>query len=229
MSQNPKNQLQEYCQKRRLPLPVYDTKHMGPSHSPDFVSTVVFKLKRESDTFQRIKGEMKKKAIDAEKSAATLALMRLSDTKNKFTIQSGNPLTILWDMENVNAKEFFENNHIDGSSLNMIGFVTAHHPQSLIQYPFDKVVKINSHHRDSADMALVMYLSSSITQGHGGDYIIVTKDHFAASLDECVRNSDIVPGKNIREKNPEFKNPVVVQAHNVDHLIQLLNNHINHN
>lgn len=228
MSQNSKNQLQEYCQKRQLPLPVYDTKHTGPSHSPDFMSTVVFKLKRESDTYQRIKGEIKKKAIEAEKSAATIALMKLSDTKNKFTIKSDNQLTILWDMENVNAKEFFENNYIDGSGIKTIGFVTAHHPQSLIPYPFDKTVKINSYHRDSADMALVMYLSSSITNGRGGHYIIVTKDHFAASLNECVKNNDIFPlNKNIENKPNLF--PYVTQARSIDHLIELLDEHCSHN
>lgn len=229
MSTNPKNQLQEYCQKRKVPLPVYDTKHYGPSHLPEFISTVRFKIFNNDDVFNKVAGEKKKRAVDAEKSAAEMALLKLVKTKRKFSIRLGNPLTVLWDMENINAKEFFENNHLDGSGLEMIGFATAHHPQSLIPYPFDKTVKINSHHRDSADMALVMYLSSSIANGRGGHYIVVTKDHFAASLSECVSNNDIVPLEEIKKNKPNFIKPYVAQAHSVDHLVNLLEEHCSYN
>jgi dsRNA-specific ribonuclease len=37
-----KNQLQEYCQKNRLNLPVYETQQSGPSHLPLFTVNGVY-------------------------------------------------------------------------------------------------------------------------------------------------------------------------------------------
>lgn len=228
MSENPKNLLQEYFQKRKLPLPIYDTKQTGPPHLPNFVSTVKFTLGTytNDDQYQKIQGETRKKAVDAEKSAAEIALQEITKYKRNFIVRDNNLLTILWDLENVNAKNFFENNSLNGSGLETVAFVTKYHPQASMSYPFTKLITIDSQHRDAADMALVMYLGSSITCGRGGSYIVVTQDHFATSLHTCVaKHVDIIPYKQINKNNSGFIEPTITQAQTVNHLVQLLDKH----
>ncbi len=66
-----KNALQEWLQKRRLPLPVYETKIIsGEDHRPVFSSTVTLQNRK-------IEGEKCSRKIDAEQSAASIALALL--------------------------------------------------------------------------------------------------------------------------------------------------------
>ncbi|XP_047939121.1 uncharacterized protein LOC125186728 isoform X2 [Salvia hispanica] len=71
-----KSQLQEYCQKIRLTMPVYESIKEGPSHVPVFKSTVVVNNAR----YVSLPGCYNRKA--AEQSAAEVAILALAKSNN---------------------------------------------------------------------------------------------------------------------------------------------------
>lgn len=59
---NPKNSLQEYCQKRGLPLPTYECMQNGPSHSPEFLATATVIAEGQAITTRSVSGKTRKEA-----------------------------------------------------------------------------------------------------------------------------------------------------------------------
>ena len=71
---NPRNRLQEICQKRRWPMPRFEVTQTGPSHAPDFEATVSLDVKGAARRAGPCKGRSRKEAEMAA-SAALLATL----------------------------------------------------------------------------------------------------------------------------------------------------------
>ncbi|KAI3760748.1 hypothetical protein L1987_51147 [Smallanthus sonchifolius] len=69
-----KSRLQEYAQKAGLTTPIYHTTKEGPSHEPEFRSTVVVN----EESYHSLTGFLNRKA--AEQSAAEIALIEIAKT-----------------------------------------------------------------------------------------------------------------------------------------------------
>ncbi len=200
---NPKNQLQEYCQKRGLVLPKYHTKRVGGEpHNPEFQSEVTLNEIYISGDITRsdsgvndnhiiVPGDTCGSKKQAELSAATFVLDMLEHIKTQNTkhYQTGENIYIYIDIENVHIGDFLEHHKFHGNFY-MTGVATANHPAIKKISQGIKLRTINSDHKDAADTLMIYDIGLCIERGYSGTYIIVTKDHFAASLCEII-NSDL--------------------------------------
>lgn len=192
-----KNKLQEYFQKRNLPVPVYDTQKVGGQpHNPEWVSTVVIDSKRYSSNTQS-------KKILAEQDVAEMILCMLENEEVKTSKKEIEPLTfiepsvldeikdrkkiILVDLENCpQASEVIE---IPKDTV-IIGVIGHCHNLAQRSLPFYKCV-IPSAMKDAADHALTFlagYISRNI---EGQDIYLVSRDHYAEITTLCLREMGI--------------------------------------
>jgi ribonuclease R len=74
-NQNPRNRLQEWCAKRRFPLPVFEVTEHGPPHDRTFKAVVTLTIEGRSRSSQPVPARSRK---DAEKAAAAAMLATLT-------------------------------------------------------------------------------------------------------------------------------------------------------
>ena len=187
---NPKNQLQEHCQKRGLELPKYKTKKVGgESHQPEFRSSVTM---NEMNMMTECEGDVFSSKKHAELSAASHMLDRLEHIKTQNTVIYDNTeedIYIYIDIENIHIGDFMEHHNFHGNFY-ITGVATANHPAIKKISQGIELRTIKSDHKDAADTLMIYEIGLCIERGYNGTYIIVTKDHFAASLCEII-NSDL--------------------------------------
>lgn len=170
-----KNQLQEFCQKHKLCLPIYNTM----SNKDGFKSevTIVYNNKQYiTDGTSRTKKK-------AEMNAAQTMISIIDDIVNEHSTYynySGG-VTVLVDMENVHMGNFFVHNKF-GSEFKFIGFATENHPSIKVAPPeLNEILTINSDRKDACDILMIGYAAREI-DNIDGDIIILTKDHFGPGL-----------------------------------------------
>ena len=87
-----KNQLQEYCQKNKLTLPLYKSWSIGESHKLQWSSTVTIKLNNKDITLESTVPSNSK--TGAERQAAVLMMQYIKSIKNNSSLISRNDETI---------------------------------------------------------------------------------------------------------------------------------------
>lgn len=187
---NPKNQLQEYCQKNGIKLPEYNTCRIGgEAHCPEFESFV------EIEGFDTVFGEIKNSKKQAGLSAASVMLGIINQHHNENIKYYTNPtpkpygVHIYIDLENIHMGDFMDH-HKFGEGMYVIGVATTNHPSLRTVSPDINLLTTESDHKDAADTLMIYDIGKSV--GHDSDTcIIVTKDHFAAPLVEILQSQHI--------------------------------------
>ncbi len=177
-----KNQLQEFCQKKKLRLPTYDTKRVGgSSHQPTFISSV--EIQYNNDTY-RSGGSVCGSKKAAEISVAKEMLEQLDNILIQETQHYGvseGDIHVLIDMENVHMGDFFEKRKF-GEGIRFMGFATENHPSiRVVSDQLDVIETIKSDRRDACDI-LMIGCAARLADTISGEMIIVTKDHFGQGL-----------------------------------------------
>lgn len=191
MSANYKNQLQERFQKRKLPLPTYDTITNLSNKVPRFISRLTL------FDGQVFIGEQTNRKIDAEQSAAEKALENMlekSEEEEVSNVIKYNPLDfnsihqpntltyILVDYENCNKIGDLELYIKDRKDIKMI---------TTCAQGFGKKGDVNVVIRSSISDANDHYISFLIGQLISKtetmlNIIILTKDHFGSAIKDFV-------------------------------------------
>lgn len=173
-----KNILLEYCQKNKIKFPNFDSKNIGQKpHIPIWYSTVDFN----GESFE---GEVKKTKIDAEQSVCKKILDNI-DLQNKSIkkISLLKKTILIIDIEN-NYKyssifEKYEN-------LEIVGICSRNSTSKNI--PFKKIV-VESLANDSADIAIIIYITNLFINCDYQSIILLTRDHFGKTLEEVIKSS----------------------------------------
>ena len=185
-----KNQLQEYYQKLHLDVPSYSTEaYGGKSNAPFWRSTVTLYDK------SIFVGNVQKTKINAEKSAAFIALstLLLKPIKSIIEHQYINKTVMLIDVENM--PKFFNEipiHDLNNPNLTVYGFIGMHH--SLVdKMNHPKMIKIisPSTRADGTDTCMQVYVGMLLTRALYDHYIIVTRDHFGYALVEMITTSSL--------------------------------------
>ena len=174
-----KNQLQEFCQKKKLHLPTYDTKRIGgSSHQPTFISSV--KIQYNNAIYGSVCGSKKAAEISvAKKMLKQLDNILIQETQH-YDLLEGD-IHVLIDMENVHMGDFFEKRKF-GEGIRFIGFATENHPSiRVVSDQLDVIETIKSDRRDACDI-LMIGCAARMADTISGEMIIVTKDHFGHGL-----------------------------------------------
>jgi hypothetical protein len=194
---NSKNTLQEYCQKRKIPLPVYNTVICdGTPTVPIFESIVSF-----GNDMYRATGLTK---IAAEKDVARMICESLPTitpcvSQPKYKSLRSVPIesyqrVYLIDGDNCHVTN---NRHFDDMSSLFIYFIAKNntHPypfQHQAQHPNCCVFVSDSIGRDATDHMLTFYLGQMSVMWCGKTYFIVTKDHFAECLEKIMCDCQVL-------------------------------------
>lgn len=192
---NSKTKLQEFYQKRKQTLPVYDTQRMlnTPAHSPMWVSTVTL-----HDCRQFV-GVPASKKNDAEKNAATVALecqpidltgavhTAFESLKEIATCCLEKDTVCIIDMENIPTAVEITNIR---DNVFVLGVVGHCHPLASSEFPFGKYV-VRSALRDAVDHIISFfagYIASYIIDMDLDDHInhptfvFLSRDHFPEAV-----------------------------------------------
>lgn len=170
-----KNQLQEFCQKHKLRLPIYNTIFVKDGFRSDV--TIVYNNKKYITDGTSV---TKKKA---EMNAASAMLNIIDDIVNEHSnyYASDKQITVLVDMENVHMGNFFIHNKF-GPMFKFVGFATENHPSiKVAPSELNEILTINSDRKDACDILMIGYAAREV-DNILGDIIILTKDHFGPGL-----------------------------------------------
>ena len=174
-----KNQLQEFCQKRKIPLPTYKTSKVKMG----FISIVTIPYKGLTT-----QGNTKPTKKKAEISAAEelLIVIKNNQTVTKYT--SDQDIYVLIDMENIHMGDYFDLKCFS-SKYKFIGFATKNHSSLNVSSPNINVHTIESSRRDACDIMMIGYTSRLVMKLFGPTQIyIVTKDHFGEGLVDYINS-----------------------------------------
>jgi len=213
-----KNKLQEYFQKKRLPLPLYETyRYGGPEHKPTWVTTVFLCNNK------KFTGEIFFDKTSAENSAALNALddinsdneiylkMEKINLSTKKSIDSEtekkiNKIVLLVDVENLhkfindfnlilNNDPNFSNTKFDpnyNKNFDIYAFINKNH--DLVDKIFPEYVKkvvCPSLQKNGTDTYIQVFVGILLAKEMYETYIIATKDHFGNLLTELINSSNV--------------------------------------
>ncbi len=230
-----KNELQEYFQKRKKPLPKYTTFRAGGNdHDPMWLSQVEL---CDGQVFASNPQQSKKQSeLDAAQEAFNkLKMSGLKEDEGKasecYTFNfEDKKIQILVDVEN---RPSFIQDFIDSiktSNIDIIGFIsdgsTLQHKMKEGEASRDKRVKIvsvPSTRPDGADVGMAVY-AGFILGGptHSIVYIIVSEDHFAEALADCIRDYSAMLSIKPRPSCP--KNLEVCVCRTLENVVDKLTN-----
>lgn len=245
MNKSYKNVLQEYCQKKKIPLPVYDTSKVYTFRcdvsSFSFVSKVLVSIGGENTQETSDKYNSKK---EAESDAARKMYYKISNNQQNFTNQFDfkdlypkfhnnnssasieasrleGPLTstaIFIDLENLNkTKEYsyLAQKYSSDDRIILLGFISEYHHLARNDFPF-KVIKIKSNRSNACDVGLSMYCSLYLKENPSiGNVIIASRDNFAGACVECI-NTNLLSLNNQTLK--------AYNAYDIQNVVEILNN-----
>jgi Double-stranded RNA binding motif len=191
-----KNILQEWCQKMKLPLPIYNTVRIGGDDThPIFASTVTIGGNYFTET------EIGCSKIEAEKAVAKTAYdtpklslsQKYADIRD-IPIDNYRKIYLIdGDNYHITEEKVFE----ESSSL-FIYFVaknnTGHIPVIQQQtYENCCIFISDSIGRDAVDHLITFYLGKmSILWNNEKNYFIVTRDHFGECIEKFMSNCKLV-------------------------------------
>lgn len=179
-----KNKLQEFCQKEKIDFPSYFTERLdSPAHLPEFKSHVkVFD--------KEYYGIICSSKRSAELSAASEALKHIEKKIEKDkVIYQGESIAILIDLENqpTAVDELINKINLDKSNINILVFVSGNSHLVDREWNHQKIhnYRIPSVRNDAADTYMI-FISGVLCKSNAySKYIIVSRDHFAKTLEEC--------------------------------------------
>lgn len=179
-----KNKLQEFCQKKRLDLPIYNTIRLeSKDHKPRFVSNVKINLNN-----IEVNGKVKNKKKDAEISAAEHCLNRLEKylKLQKKDIFPKHETHILVDLENIKLGDLRDRYNFKNV---MFHIFAVENSSCLSTLKSDDYIyhTVKSTKRDAADVLLIMFVSKILDKNI--NLIILTQDHFGSALMDCIDQS----------------------------------------
>lgn len=187
-----KNELQEYCQKNRYPLPVYNTSILNEK----FVCSVFVSFIRDPFVSE---GYTSKR--EAEKDAASKVMEYINSTFSSVTtprVVKKRGGAIFIDAENKQNETIDLIKNYDTDGVEIYVFYTKDHPvgikferAKIFDYPNVHSITTSSHHRDSADNLLIMHIGQLRTRY--SLYIILTNDHFADSVVDIINENYDAP------------------------------------
>ena len=183
MNTSPKNQLQEFYQKLKLPIPVYSTSIINDTnHNPSFISNIIL------HTGVSFRSDPCCNKKDAEINVASKCLpyiQSISNQKQFVTQISSLSIYILIDAENVSPQSLLDNYTFDHNIIPVL-FLSKYHHLSGKSFPYNTQL-INSSRKDACDIAISLYTYNLLHQTSPPTHIIVvTKDHFASTLSDLV-------------------------------------------
>lgn len=182
-----KNRVLEYCQKNKVDFLKFDTKKVGgEDHSPLWKSKVEFS----NIVFE---GEISKNKIDAEQSVCKKILESLECHSinliekqsinlpiKKFTLTKN--IVLIVDLENNFNYENMENIHTTYENLHMIGICSRN--LNLKKEPTYEKIVVKSIAKDSADIAIIVFIMTLMKPKQFDEIILLTRDHFGKTLEE---------------------------------------------
>lgn len=183
-----KNQLQEFFQKRRLPLPIYNIIRVGGTdHEPLWQATVCY---NNGDGDKIIKGEIFPSKAQATMAVAEQVLKSLN-TSNSVKIISP-PRTVLFvDVENM--PNFIDEVQKQIDKITIYAFIGHHHCLATKEWPSSNVINSNvikilahSTRPDGTDTAMQVYVGYYLAQNLYDRYYIATRDHYGSTLVEMI-------------------------------------------
>ena len=174
-----RNQLQEYCQKNKHPLPIYETTRTGGfDHAPLFISMVTV----QGSSFCGYEAETKSKA---ESSAALVALNHKSKKVSKESPVFTKKTALLVDVENL--QKFIDELSGPIDNLTVYAFVGEHHCLVDKELPPDVIRVISPSTRpDGTDTCMQVYIGALLGQETYEEYIIATRDHYGSAVVEMI-------------------------------------------
>ncbi len=177
-----KNKLQEFFQKRGIPLPVYYTNRVGGSDdSPKWVCMI--KLFNGEIIYSTPTSS--KRSCEAEAAAKTLADLNshnLEYRNVKYTFNTDSKIILMIDGENQPIIPIKIVSEVDTSASLRVYISKGHPIKPKLEEHEIKIVEIDSTRKDAVDIAIIMD-SVRLYPDH---IIIVTNDHFGSSLVELI-------------------------------------------
>lgn len=192
-----KNDLQEYFQKRKLPIPTYTTTRAGGvAHDPRWVAQVTL-----SDGRIYVSSPYSSKK-SAELEAAETAIEALEedgvvvekpDPEHAYYFRDHNVIALI-DVENQPAAlgEMVEKTSSSGMSI--YAFYSRGHPLGRkiegTDYVSDErvnIIEVPSTRSDGADVGMMVMLGMMLETSPATTYIIISNDHFAEAAADVVR------------------------------------------
>ena len=181
-----KNLLQEFCQERKIPLPKYTTEKLeSPAHLPEFISQVeIDGMKYHSD-----KSYSSKRAAELSVAGVALASIQTKTEENK-KIYQGESVAILVDLENQPSivDKLVQKVNLNESNLEILVFVSGNSHLIDKEWESKKIIKcmIPSVRSDAADTYMIFKVGQLVQQKAYTKFIIVSRDHFAKTLEEIL-------------------------------------------
>jgi hypothetical protein len=183
-----KNKLQEFFQKRGLPLPIYYSNRVGGTdNDPKWVC--VIKLHNGETVYSDPCSS--KKACEAE--SAYKALSEIDSRKLKFNIKYSfdidSDVTILVDGENLPTVPIKFVTEVD-ASVSFQVYISKDHPIKPKLNEHDiTAIEVDSTRKDAVDIAIVRDSAKT----YSDHIIIVTNDHFGSTLVELINKEGTQP------------------------------------
>lgn len=182
-----KNKLQEYCQKQKISLPVYDSQSFLLDAIQIWRSSVTLNINGNNTTFT---GDTRHSKVRAEISAATKALAAINNILIEKIELSGRRVLLL-DLENLPT--ILPQIYQKFTGLTIYAFVNEHSPLRNRKYPEEiKIISCSSAHRDGADTCLQLYAGYFLANKTYDYYYIGTRDHFGAALVQLIESSNLL-------------------------------------
>ena len=186
-----KNQLLEYFQKNKIDFPIFDTKKVGgEDHNPLWQSTVKY-----GDFI--VVSDICKNKIEAEQSVSKKILheyppLIIYNPNLKHPIKKvklTKNIALIVDLENNFNYESMENIYATYENLYMIG-ICSRNLNMKKEPTFEKMV-VKSIAKDSADVAIIIFIMTLMKPKQFSEIVLLTRDHFGKTLEEVV-NSDFI-------------------------------------
>lgn len=178
-----KNKLQEFFQKKGLPLPVYYTTRVGGTDNDPKWDCMVTLFSGEI-----IYSEPTSSKKSCELQAAAKALVELNshnlecDDDIKYTFDTDSKIVILVDGENQPTVPIKIATEVHTTASLRVYISKGHPTKSKLEKHEIKIIEVDSTRRDAVDIAIVM----DSVRLYSEHIIIVTNDHFGSSLAELI-------------------------------------------
>lgn len=183
-----KNSLQEYAQKNKIELPKYTCSNVDGL----WVAYLSFNLKTYTSDPHLNK-------VSAEKQVADIALQDLKNNKVYINLKTKRKTIIFIDVENRRNDISYFIDNIKSENIHILGFVSDD-KDAVQKYedPRINIINVPSSRKDASDIGLSFVLGSFLINNPYENYIIISGDHFAKVLEECINGGLIITDKHYK-------------------------------
>jgi hypothetical protein len=192
--ENHKSLLNNYLQKKNMPLPIYNNIRVGGSdHDPLWKTIIYF-----SETLQ-FQGSHEKCKKNSESVAASRALLYFTTNERSLTTiveeeeeEEEERIGLFIDMENMPNFLSQIKEETRSRLTTIFVFVGEHHPKATIKYPeYVTLIISPSTRTDGTDTCMQVFIGLLLKEKAYDEYIIVTRDHFGGALVDMITASNM--------------------------------------